>query len=44
MYTTGFQSSYIDEKYGISFDDLEGKSVREQREIIKQRAQQMHKI
>ena len=38
MYTTGFQSSYVDEKIGVSFDDLEGLSIRQQREIVKQRA------
>ena len=44
MYTTGFQSSYVDEKLGVSFDDLEGLSIRQQREIVKQRAAQMHKL
>ena len=28
MYTTGFMSSHVDEKFGICFDDLEGLSVR----------------
>lgn len=44
MYTTGFFSSHVDNKMGISFDDLEGLSIRQQRDIIKQRAHEMHRM
>ena len=29
MYTTGFFASHIDNKIGITFDDLEGLSIRQ---------------
>ena len=35
MYTTGFQSDHIDNKTGISFEDLENLSMRDQRAAIK---------
>ena len=44
MYTTGYQAGFVDKQIGIGFDDLEGLSVRKQREIIKERASHMHKM
>ena len=43
MYTTGKFSSHLDAQIGFSFDDLEHMSIRQQRQIIKQRAKQMIK-
>lgn len=44
MKTTGWHSGHLDEQMGISFDDLEGLSVRQQRQIIKKRATELSKI
>lgn len=44
MHTTGFFSKYLDKKFGFGFEDLDKKSVREQKEIITQRARQLHKM
>ena len=44
MYTTGYQAGFVDNMLGMTFDDLEGLSVRQQREIVKERAANMHKI
>jgi len=38
MYTTGFPSSHIDEKYKVTYEQLEHMSIRRRREIIKARA------
>ena len=38
MYTTGYHKQFVDDKYGISFEDIENLSMRHQRDIIKQRA------
>ena len=43
MHTTGFFSSYLDKKFGFSFEDLDNMSIRQQREIIIQRAKQLMK-
>lgn len=37
-------SSHLDQKIGISFDDLEGVSVRKQREIITNRAKEINRL
>jgi len=39
MYTNGFFASHTDKKLGVNFEDLEGLSIRQQREIIKQCSQ-----
>ena len=44
MKTTGLFSNHVDQQMGLSFDDLEGLSVRQQREIVKRRAVEMNKI
>lgn len=43
MYTTGKFSSHLDAQLGFNFDDLEHLSIRQQRQVIKQRAKQMIK-
>ena len=42
--TSGFFSSHLDRKMGMCFDDLEGVSVRQQREIITNRAKEINKL
>ena len=37
-------SSHLDKKMGMSFDDLEGVSIRKQREIITNRAKEINRI
>ena len=44
MKMTGWFSSHLDEQMGLSFDDLEGLSIRQQREIVKRRAIEINKI
>ena len=44
LQTTGWFSSHVDQKMGISFDDLEGLSVRQKRDIIKKRAVEMNRL
>jgi hypothetical protein len=44
IYFTGQHSVHIDAKMGVSFDDIEKLSIRQQREIIKTRAAKMHKL
>ena len=44
MHTTGFFAAHLDKKLGFSPADLDGMSIRQQREVITQRARQMHKI
>jgi len=44
MRTTGFFAAHLDKKLGFSAADLDQMSIRQQREIITQRAKQMHKI
>jgi hypothetical protein len=36
-------SAHLDSKMGVGFDDLEGLSVRQQRQIIKNRCIEMNK-
>ena len=43
MNTTGLFSSHVDAQLGVGFDDLEGLSIREQREIITFKAHEMHR-
>lgn len=43
MNTTGLFASHVDAQLGVGFDDLEGLSIREQREIITFKAQEMHR-
>ena len=42
MRTTGWQSDHLDALMGVGFEDLEGLSVRQQRDIIKKRAVEMN--
>jgi len=44
MRTTGFFAAHLDKKLGFSPADLDQMSIRQQREIVTQRAKQMHKI
>ena len=44
MYTTGFPAGYVDNQLGLTFEDIENLPVRKQREIVKERAGQMHKM
>lgn len=44
MHTTGFFSCHLDALMGISFEDMEGLSVRQQREMIKRRAYEMNRL
>ena len=44
MRTTGWFSNHLDALMGVGFEDLEGLSVREKREIIKKRATDMNNI
>ena len=41
MKTTGAFSSHLDTKMGLGFEDLEHLSIREQREMVTNRAKQM---
>lgn len=43
MYTTGFFSSHVDAKMNLSFDEMEGLSLREQKQLIQQRSVEMNK-
>tara|TARA_B110001450_G_scaffold165193_1_gene154030 strand:+ start:354 stop:533 length:180 start_codon:yes stop_codon:yes gene_type:complete len=43
MGTTGLFASHVDAQLGVGFDDLEGLSIREQREIITFKAHEMHR-
>jgi len=43
MNTTGLFASHVDAQLGVGFDDLEGLSIREQREIITFKAHEMHR-
>jgi len=42
--TTGWFAEHVDNQMGVSFDDLEGLSVRQQRQIIKKRAAELNKV
>lgn len=42
--TIGLQSDHIDKKMGMSFEDIESLSMRDQREIIKKRFREINKI
>lgn len=44
MYTTGFHSSTVDNKMGFGFEDLEGMSIKHQREIICHKAREMNEF
>ena len=44
MHTTGWHSTHLDALMGVSFDDMEGLSVRQQRDVIKRRAYEMHRL
>lgn len=41
--TTGWFSEHVDKQMGLSFEDLEGLSIRQQREIVKKRAVELNK-
>jgi len=41
--TSGYQANFDDKKFGISFDDLEHLSVRQQKAIIQERAQKLNR-
>lgn len=38
MYTTGFQSTYVDNKLKVTYEDVELMSIRHKRELYMQRA------
>lgn len=44
MHTTGWFSCHLDALMGVSFDDMEGLSVRQQRDMIKRRAFEMNRL
>ena len=44
MKTTGFFSHHLDALMGVSFEDMDGLSVRQQREMIKRRAYEMNRL
>ena len=44
MYTTGYAAGYVDNQLGLTYEDIENMPVREQREIVKERAGKMHKM
>lgn len=44
IYTNGFQSQHTDKKYGVSFEDIKGLSIRQQREIFKRRAREVNEM
>lgn len=44
MHTTGWFSHHLDALMGVSFEDMEGLSVRQQREMIKRRAFEMNRL
>jgi len=42
--STGIHSSHLDSIMGLAFDDLEGLSVRHQREIFKKRVVELNRM
>ena len=42
MHTTGYHAHFVDKMYQVNYEDLEGLSIRQQRDIIKARANEYH--